>query len=80
MIDIPCKTSYFFSLILNDATYTCCINLAEVIIKHQKLLLTCRELPAVALPYHVKIREILRMFHENKKETFCGCKPSKKQH
>ena len=78
MIDIPCKT-YFFSLLFNDATNTCCMNLAEVIITHQKLFLTCRELPTVALSYHVKIRKILRMFHVNKK-TFCGCKPSKKQH
>ena len=35
-------------------TYTYCINLVEAITRHQKLLLTCRELPIVALWSHAK--------------------------
>ena len=75
----------------NDVTYTCCINLAEAIIRHRKLLLTCRELPTVVLSHHVKIRELLtsrvvfavnmyEFLTENKNmiRTFSGCKPSKK--
>ena len=56
-------------------TYTYCINLDEVIIRHQKLLQTSRELPTVALSYHVKIR--YECFMENKNITFCCCKLSK---
>ena len=33
--------------------------LIEAVIRHQKLLQTCRELPTVALSQHVKIRELL---------------------
>ena len=84
MIDISCK----FYLQKNDVTYTYCINLVEVIIRHQKLLQTCRELPTVALSYHVKIRELwtsggvfavnrYKCFMENKNVTFCCCKLSK---
>ena len=53
MIDISWK----FYLQNNDVTYTYCIRIVEAIIRHQKLLQTCRELPTVALSYHVKIRE-----------------------
>ena len=71
-------------------TYGYCINLDEAIIKHQKFLLTCRELSTVALLYHVKIRELLtsggvfavnrcECFMENKNlRTFCSSKISKK--
>ena len=38
-------------------TYTYCINSIEAIIRHQKLLLTCMELPTETLSYHVKIRK-----------------------
>ena len=48
IIDIFCK----FHLQNNDVIYTYCINLVEAIIRHQKLLLTCRELPAATLSYH----------------------------
>ena len=82
MIDISCK----FYLQKNDGTY--CINLVKVIIRHQKLLQTCRELPTAALSYHVKIRELwtsggvfavnrYECFMENKNVTFCCCKLSK---
>ena len=87
MIDI----SYKFYLQRNDVTYAYCINLVEVTISHQKLLLTYRELPTVALSYHVKIRELLTsggVFTVNRYEyfmekkiiirTFCGSKRSKK--
>ena len=40
-------------------TYTYYINLVEAIIGHQMFLQQCRELPTVALPYRVKIRELL---------------------
>ena len=84
MIDISCK----FYLQKNDVTYTYCINLAEAIIRHQKLLQTCRELPRVALSYHVKIRELWKSggvfvvnryecFMEKNSITFCCCKLSK---
>ena len=53
MIDI----SYEFQLQNNDMTCTYFIDLVEAIIRHQKLLLTCRELSTVALSYHVKIRK-----------------------
>ena len=66
------------------------INLVDAIIRHRKLLLTCRELPTVALSHHVKIRELLTsevVFAVNRSEcimenkniirTFCGCKPSR---
>ena len=33
------------------------ISLVETIIRHQKLHQACRELPTVALPHDVKIRE-----------------------
>ena len=81
MIDISCK----FYLQKNDVTY--CINLVEVRIRHQKLLQTCRELPTVALSYHVKIRElwtsggVLPLTGTNvswkKNIRFCCCKLSK---
>ena len=45
IIDISCK----FYLQNNDVTYTYCINLAEATIRHQKLILTYRELPIIAL-------------------------------
>ena len=57
----------------------------------QKLLLICKELPAVAFSYHVKIRELLtsggafavnryKYFMVNKNiRTFCCCKLSKKK-
>ena len=90
MIDISCK----FYLQKNDVTYTYCIKLSTYyIIRHQKLLLTCRELFTVALSHHFKIRELLtsgvdfavkryEFIMENKyiKRTFSNCKPSKKQH
>ena len=66
------------------------INLVEAIIRQRKFLLTCRELPTVALSHIVKIRELLTcgvVFTVNRSEcimenksitiTFCGCKPSK---
>ena len=82
MIEISCK----FYLQKNDVTY--CINIVEVIIRHQKLLQTCRELPTVALSHHMKIRELwtsggvfgvnrYECFMENKNITFCRCKLSK---
>ena len=87
MIDISCK----FYLQKNGVTYTYCINLVEAIIRHQKLLLTSRELSTVAFSYHVKTEGILtsrvvfavnwhECFMENKItiRTFCGCEPSKK--
>ena len=49
MIDISCK----FYLQKNDVTNTHYINLVQVIIRQQKVLLTCRELPTVALSYSV---------------------------
>ena len=52
MTDISCEFIY-----KNYMTYTYYINLVEAIIRHQKFLLTCRELPTVALSHHVKIRE-----------------------
>ena len=52
VIDVSCKFIY-----KNYMTYTYYINLVEAIIRHQKFLLTCRELPTIALSYHVKIRE-----------------------
>ena len=52
-IDVSCK----FYLPKNDVTYTYCISLVEAIIRHQKLLLICREFLTAALSYHVKIRE-----------------------
>ena len=88
MIDIYGK---FYSQ-NNDATYTYCINLVEAIIRHQKLVLTWRELPTVAFWYNAKIRENYLLtssivfavnkyecFMENKNmiKTFCGCKSSK---
>ena len=84
MIDISCK----FYLQKNDLTHTYCINLVEVIIRHQKLLLTCRELPTVAFSYHVNIRELwtsggvlavnrYEYFMENKNIPFSCCKLSK---
>ena len=86
MIDISCK----FYLQKNDMTFTNCINLVKAIIRHRKLLLTCTDLPTVALSHHVKIRALLtsgvvfavdtyECFTENKNiRTICGCKPSKK--
>ena len=44
-------------LTVENTTYKYYINLAEAIIRHQKLCLTCREPPIGALSYHVKIRE-----------------------
>ena len=41
----------------NYMTYTYYINLVGAIIGYKKFLLTCRELPTVALSYHVKIIE-----------------------
>ena len=57
-------------------TYKYYINLIEPIIKHQNFLLICRELPTVALSYHVTIRDTSISFTENKKTAFCGCKPA----
>ena len=87
MIDISCK----FYLKKNDVTYTYCINLVEAIRRHQKLLLTCRELHTVTISYHVKIGKLLtsgvvfvvnryQHFMENKSiiRAICDCKPSKK--
>ena len=65
MIDIYGK---FYSQ-NNDATYTYCINLVEAIIRHQKLLLTCIELPTVTLSYHVKIRKNYYRLEEFSKLT-----------
>ena len=42
-------------IFLVNLTYTYCINLVEDIIRHQKLLPTCRELPTVSLSYNIKI-------------------------
>ena len=53
MIDISCK---FYSR-KTDMSYTYYINLVETIIKHQRFLLTCKELPTVALSYYVKVKE-----------------------
>ena len=53
IIDISCK----FYLQNNNMTYTYGIKLTDAIFRHQKLLLICKELPTVALSYHVKIRE-----------------------
>ena len=42
-------------------------------IRHQKLLLACRELPTVALSYHVKVTELLMsrgVFAVNRYECF----------
>ena len=79
MIDISCR----FYLQNNDVTYTYCINFVEAIIRHQ-----CRELPAVALSYHLNkklltswvVFAVNRCFMENKNmlRIFCSCKPSKK--
>ena len=33
------------------------INLVDAMIRHQNFHLVCRELPAVALSHHVKVRE-----------------------
>ena len=59
MIDVSCN----FYLRKNDVTYY--INLVEAIFKHQKSLLTCRELPAAAISYHVgfSVQKQVRMFH-----------------
>ena len=89
MIDISCK----FYLQKNDVTYTYCFKLSTYcIIRHQMLLLACRELSAVALSHHLKIRKLLTsalVFAVNRYEfivenknirTFSDCKPSKKQH
>ena len=53
MFEVSCK----FYLQNNGVTHTYSYNLVEDIIRHQKLLLICRELPTVALSYHGKIRE-----------------------
>ena len=73
------------------AVYTHCINLVKAIMRHQNLLLACRELPKLALSYHIKnMKELLAsgilfavnrydFFMEKKNMiiTFCTCKPLK---
>ena len=62
------------------AVYTHCINLVKAIMSHQNLLLACRELPKVALSYHVKnVRELLTsgmLFAVNRYDFFM----ERKQH
>ena len=67
------------------------INLVQAIIRHQKLLLTCKDLPTVALSIPCKNQKQLLtstvvfavnryeclMENKNLIRTFCGCKPSK---
>ena len=71
MTDISCK-----SYLQNNVTCTYRINLKRAIIRHQKLLLTRRELPTVALSYHVKKqRELLKsrkVVKINRYESFMG--------
>ena len=52
MIDISCK---FYLRKLHDIYIV--YQLVGDINRHQKFLLICTELPTVALPYHIKIRE-----------------------
>ena len=86
MIDSFCK----FYLQNNDVTYAYYINLVKAIIRHQKLLLICRELSTVAFIPCKNQRELLtswvvftvnsyKIFHGKWKhgKDICGCKPSK---
>ena len=52
MIDISFKIHFQ----KNYMIYKYYIDLVDVVFRHEKLLLTRRELPTVALSYHVKIR------------------------
>ena len=54
MIDISCK----FYVRKNDVTYTYYITLVVAIIRQQKLLLTCKKLPTIALSHRAKIKII----------------------
>ena len=74
-------TSSTFYVQNNDVTYTYCINSVDVITRHQKLLLTCIELPTVKIRELQLLKECSLLTGTNiswKIKIFCSCKLPKK--